>query len=245
MNEITISNNNGELTVSSLQVAKDFEKEHRNVTQTIENLTAENSAVTKLFIESTYINERGRTYKCYDITRDGFSLLVMGFTGKKALEWKLKYIKAFNLMEQELREYKPIPTTEDRAKALEIRLINAKSREMSEKRKKAETLLKLANIDTLSPEYKNILIAKSTEVLTGEKLLPLPESEQKTYSAGEVGQLFGVSAQAIGRLATKHNLKTDEYGKWYRDKSPYSSKEVDTFRYNDKAVERFREIISQ
>ena len=81
--EIKIANTNGKPTVSSIQVAKDFEKEHKNVIQTIKNLTAENSAVKDMFIENTYFTERGRQYKCYEITRDGFSLLVMGFTGKK------------------------------------------------------------------------------------------------------------------------------------------------------------------
>ena len=103
MNEIIIRNTNGELTCSSLDVAKDFGKRLSDVHETIENLTAENSAVKNFFIESSYINECGREYKSYEITRDGFSLLVMGFTGKKALEWKLKYIEAFNLMEQQLR----------------------------------------------------------------------------------------------------------------------------------------------
>ena len=104
--EITINNDNGTLTVSSLQVAEDFEKEHRNVVQAIEELkkgVAEKSA--DLFIESSYQHPQNKqTYKCYNLTRDGFSLLVMGFTGKKALEWKLKYIEAFNLMEQKIRE---------------------------------------------------------------------------------------------------------------------------------------------
>ncbi|MDE6666297.1 MAG: Rha family transcriptional regulator [Ruminococcus sp.] len=102
MNEITITNTNGVLTVSSLQVAKDFGKQHKDVLEKITLLRAENSAVTSMFIESTYKAGTGKTYKCYDITRDGFSLLVMGFTGKKALEWKLKYIEAFNSMERQL-----------------------------------------------------------------------------------------------------------------------------------------------
>lgn len=102
MNEITVNNANGVLTVSSLQVAKDFGKRPSDVYEAIENLTAENSAVKNFFIESSYINERGRKYRCYDIARDGFSLLVMGFTGKKALEWKLRYIEAFNSMEKQL-----------------------------------------------------------------------------------------------------------------------------------------------
>lgn len=102
MNEITINNTNGVLTVSSLQVAKDFGKQHKDVLEKITALRAENSAVTKMFIESTYKAGTGKTYKCYDMTRDGFSLLVMGFTGKKALEWKLRYIEAFNSMEKQL-----------------------------------------------------------------------------------------------------------------------------------------------
>ena len=113
MNEIIINNLDGKLTVSSLQVAKDFEKSHNHVIRDIENLTVQNGTVKNLFIESSYVNERGRTYKAYEITRDGFSLLVMGFTGKKALDWKLKYIEAFNLMENQLKNVsmKALPTT--------------------------------------------------------------------------------------------------------------------------------------
>lgn len=104
MNEITITNRDGKLTVSSLQVATDFKKRHTDVCEAIETLIkgcAEKSA--DLFIETKYQQAQNKQwYKCYDITRDGFSLLVMGFTGKKALEWKLKYIEAFNAMEQKL-----------------------------------------------------------------------------------------------------------------------------------------------
>lgn len=239
MNEIVITNTNGELTTSSLGIAEKFRKQHKHVIDAIEELkkgVAEISA-DPMFIESTYQHPQNKQwYKCYELTRDGFSLLVMGFTGKKALEWKIKYIEAFNLMEQKLRGYKPIQTAEDKARRLALQEMNARTRQ-------ANMFLKLANVDTVSQEYKNILVAKSAEVLTGEKLLPLLKSEQKTYSATEVGQLLGVSAQAIGRLATKHNMKTDEYGAWYREKSPYSNKEVDTFRYNDKAVEKFKDLI--
>lgn len=102
INEIVVNNTNGELTVPSVQVAENFGKQHKHVLESIENLIAENSAVTSMFIESTYKAGTGKNYKCYDMTRDGFSLLVMGFTGSKALEWKLKYIEAFNMMETKL-----------------------------------------------------------------------------------------------------------------------------------------------
>ena len=95
--------NDGELVVTSRQVAEDFGKQHQHVTQAIENLISENSLLKSMMMESKYTTERGRKYKEYLLTRDGFSLLVMGFTGSRALEWKLKYIEAFNKMEQAIK----------------------------------------------------------------------------------------------------------------------------------------------
>ena len=106
MNElINIMEKDGQLVVSSRQVAENFEKQHKDVLESICKLisqmsSAENSA--NLFIQSEYADKYGRMQKEYLMTRDGFSLLVMGFTGSKALEWKLKYIEAFNHMEAEL-----------------------------------------------------------------------------------------------------------------------------------------------
>lgn len=101
MNGIEIKYENNQMLVSSLEVAKNFGKEHKNVLQTIGNLVAENSATKSMIYETSYQN-RGRQYPMYYMNRDGFSLLVMGFTGKEALEWKMKYIQAFNEMEQKL-----------------------------------------------------------------------------------------------------------------------------------------------
>lgn len=102
---------NGIMVADSLQVADCFGKAHKNVLQTIDNLVtnlaAENSATNAepedYFIPAEYQN-RGKTYKKYLLTRDGFSLLVMGFTGPAALHWKLLYIEAFNKMEKALKE---------------------------------------------------------------------------------------------------------------------------------------------
>lgn len=88
----------------SLDVAEHFGKRHKNMIQNIERL-AENSAdVKKLFKVQTYTDSYGREQKKYFMNRDGFSLLVMGFTGKEAIAWKLKYIEAFNRMEQLLAQ---------------------------------------------------------------------------------------------------------------------------------------------
>ena len=101
---INIQNKDGVAVVSSRVVAYDFDKQHHHVTQAIENLISENSLLKNMFIESTYETDRGRTYKEYLLTRDGFSLLVMGFTGKEALQWKLQYIEAFNKMEEQIKQ---------------------------------------------------------------------------------------------------------------------------------------------
>jgi Rha family phage regulatory protein len=93
----------GENLVNSRQVAYRFEKEHKNVLQNISEILAAEISATRFFHESTFKN-RGKQYPIYNMNRDGFSLLAMGFTGKKALDWKLKFIKAFNEMEAKLKE---------------------------------------------------------------------------------------------------------------------------------------------
>ena len=110
------------LTANSRDVAEHFEKQHKDVLESIRNLTAENSATKSMFIETSF-ESRGKCYPQYELTRDGFSLLVMGFTGAKALEWKLKYIEAFNEMERELKRlFEERKRTEiERAKGIIIR----------------------------------------------------------------------------------------------------------------------------
>lgn len=94
-----------QVVVASRKVAEHFEKLHKHVLDSIrEILSAENSA-DKFFKEVSYIY-KGRRLPEYIMTRDGFSLLAMGFTGRKALQWKLKYIEAFNRMEEALKHPK-------------------------------------------------------------------------------------------------------------------------------------------
>lgn len=117
--EVLVQNVGGVLVADSLGVAERFGKSHNHVMRdidklindlavqnwTADNLAAENSAAKPetYFIPSEYEN-RGKRYRKYLLTRDGFSLLVMGFTGTAALHWKLLYIEAFNKMEAALRK---------------------------------------------------------------------------------------------------------------------------------------------
>ncbi|MDM8313281.1 Rha family transcriptional regulator [Clostridium cadaveris] len=114
---ISIKTHEGEMVVTSREVAENFEKRHDSVLRDIENLIANVGSPQNcgnLFIETKYQHEQNKqTYKEYLLTRDGFTLLAMGFTGSKAIEWKLKYIDAFNKMEQALKEQSKPTCIED------------------------------------------------------------------------------------------------------------------------------------
>lgn len=107
------------------------------------------------------------------------------------------------------------------------------------KAKQAAILLEFTKLN-LSPEANQALVACASELMTGVKALPLPEVE-KTYSAGEVGEMFGVSGNKIGRIANAEGLKTEKYGIFVLDKARGHNKQVQTFRYNHTAIEFFRE----
>ncbi len=117
MNDIILSTQNGEPVASSRDVAKRFGKNHRDVLRAIEDIlegvrkiaqTPTEEGVLKieqtpLFFKSEYTHPQNhQKYPMYLMNRDGFSLLAMGFTGKEAVQWKLKYIEAFNQMEKQL-----------------------------------------------------------------------------------------------------------------------------------------------
>lgn len=97
-----VSVKDGAVRASSQDVADAFEKAHKNVIQAIDKLIDLAPELSRLnFQPRTFVN-RGRHYRSYEMDRDGFSLLAMGFTGAKALEWKLKFLDAFRRMEEAL-----------------------------------------------------------------------------------------------------------------------------------------------
>lgn len=104
MNDIILSTQNGKPVASSRQIAESFGKEHKHVLRDIENLIGGESKIglSSMFFKSEYISAQNKKLPEYLMSRDGFTLLAMGFTGKAALEWKLKYIAAFNEMEKKL-----------------------------------------------------------------------------------------------------------------------------------------------
>lgn len=165
MNELVFKSGKGTPVTNSLLVAEKFGKDHKNVIQAIENLMAENSAVKKLFYKAEY-EVRGRMFPMYIMGRDGFTFLVMGFTGKEANQFKLDYIDAFNQMEQALKTQVAIPQTY--AEALELAAKQARELEAKEK-----------EIKQLAPKASyadRVLEADNQKVDIGQaaKLLKLP-----------------------------------------------------------------------
>lgn len=103
MQELVIMQNQQAVT-SSLQVAKTFGKEHKKVLRDIRDLIKKDgSKIGPMFEKSTYSDSYGRPKEMYFMNRDGFTLLAMGYTGAKAMEFKLKYINAFNQMENQIK----------------------------------------------------------------------------------------------------------------------------------------------
>ena len=187
MNEIIrIENIEGDLRVSSRLIAEHFEKQHKHVIEKIESIKVENSAVTKMFTESTYVAGTGKAYKEYLISRDGFTLLAMGFTGKKALDWKLKYIDAFNRMEEELRnnnkyQYENL-STEMKALLMHDKKIQAVQKEVLEVKEDIRYVKAIAEKSTIDYEQqeniRELVNLRGTEILGG-KTAPAYKSMSK------------------------------------------------------------------
>ena len=79
--------------------------------------------------------------------------------------------------------------------------------------------------------------------IAGREIIPLPQLEEHYFSAKEIGEYLGVSANKIGRIANANNLKTEQYGKFFLDKSAHSNKQVEAFRYNELGVQKISEIL--
>lgn len=167
-------------------------------------------------------------------TEDGIYEITMLSSQPKAQEfrsWIRGVLKALRRGETKIK----ISVNEQ--SIAEAKLLNARARV-------AAMWTKLADrVDV--PEYKQICASYASTTLAGHEVLPLPQSEQHYYSATEIGKMLGINKTRVGSIANAHNMKTETFGKWFHDKSPYSCKEVDTFKYNDAAVKHFRELLAR
>ncbi len=119
MEELVIMQNKQAVT-TSLKVAEVFGKRHRDVIRKIEGLR-KIALAEQMFVKTTYVHPQNHQEQpMYYMNRDGFSLLVMGFTGKKALEFKLKYIEAFNKMESYIEKQQQFAMPQTFGEALQL-----------------------------------------------------------------------------------------------------------------------------
>ena len=165
MNDIILSMQNGEPVVSSRQIADSFEKRHDHVMRDIEDIVRglPKNGDTPMFYKTEYVHEQnGQSYPMYLMNRDGFTLLAMGFNGKAALEWKLKYIAAFNEMEKKLTGQPQLT----RSQLLATALIAAHE-ELEEKDKQIETMKpKALFADAVSASSQSILVGEMAKLLS-------------------------------------------------------------------------------
>ncbi|MBS6474843.1 MAG: Bro-N domain-containing protein [Clostridiales bacterium] len=117
----------------------------------------------------------------------------------------------------------------------------ANTRSENAKIRKAQILTRLA--EQYNGTYRQVLNSYATKELTGEHLLPLPELPRKTYTAAEIGDKLGISANKVGVLTNRHDLKTEQYGAWFCDKAKSCNKEVQSFRYFDNVIDALRRFI--
>lgn len=107
----------------------------------------------------------------------------------------------------------------DKSKRLDIQEKNARA-------KTASLYMRIAENSALPDTYRGVFLSYASKELSGQEILPLPSVERKTYTATQLGDMFGISSKKIGSLANKNNLKTSEYGLEVWDKSPYSAKDT-------------------
>ena len=187
---INIQNKDGVAVVSSRVVAYDFDKQHKHVLEAIENLikdmgVAEKSA--ELFIESKYQHPQNKQwYKEYLLTRDGFSLLVMGFTGKEALQWKLQYIEAFNKMEEQIKQASHNPYANVSPELQSIIMLDQKQQMLEQQvqtvQQKVNEIEENAKLDPA--EYSLVSKRVSSRVYEVQK------ERQMNLNKKQIGELF-------------------------------------------------------
>lgn len=176
MNNLVIMHDQQAVT-TSLILAEAFEKEHRNVIRTIETKIGELNfeQSLKMFSKGEYTNTQNKQQPLYYLNRDGFTFIAMGFTGRKADEFKLKYIDAFNKMEEQIRNQS-------------FQALNQSTDDL----KRANLLYKIANL-TSDEELKEESLKSSYKLVTGKSIHQKKTDYQKLYEA--VTERYGDSVE--------------------------------------------------
>lgn len=176
------------------------------------------------------------------ITESGYLMLVKSFTDDLAWQVQRQLVNSYFRAKGETQSEPDkisveLQVKQERARAM---LVNAQARLLNTLMKNPEAVKLLPLISDLSP----VAIESLKVTIFDSDGQNLPQVE-KTYTAGEIAKLYGVSANKVGRIAIKNNLKTEEYGIWVLDKSRSSSKQVQSFRYNEKGKAELERLLEQ
>lgn len=210
MNEIVYRGESNQPLTNSKLVAEVFEKEHKHVREAIKKLltTAENSTVHQMFSESTYLNKQNKEQPMFIMNQDGFTLLAMGFNGKKATEFKLKYIEAFNKMKKEIESSKPsVPQNYLEALKSLVRSEEEKQQLVLENRKQQQEIV------TISKENLE-LGNKITEMLPKVRYYDQILQSNATMTVTQIAQDYGMSAIKLNMLLSDMKIQHKMRGQW-------------------------------
>lgn len=202
MSDLTIIHD-GQAVTTSLRIAEDFEKEHKHVLRDINNLQKDVPNFGLMFFETETPDSYNRPRKTFFMNRDGFTLLAMGFTGKRAMEFKLKYIEAFNQMEQQLKQQAPQNSLE-----LALRAALKHEQEIKSIKTDVDYLKDNMRIDGMQQqEIQRAANRSITHALGGKESNAYQQISKKTFSSfwNEFKQYFKVP-----RYGDIPKLKHDE-----------------------------------
>lgn len=199
-----------------------------------------------VFIDRIKDELDGETYKIFVGQKNGSEIEVVEMSIKQALRVAARESKAVRRsLVDKLEDMQAIPAMpKSQSGITEYRLAKAdqlKAQALEKNIANAREIMSL--LPRLDPMAHQTLAASLINPLIGYDAIPLPVIEEHYHTAGEVGEMLGVSAQKIGRIANANNLKTELHGKFFLDKSAHSSKQVEAFRYNAEGVKALRHLI--
>ncbi len=211
MNDIVYRGESNQPLTNSLLVAQTFGKSHKHVLDAIREIVkgyAEKSA-DPMFEETTYVNEQNKqSYPMFIMNQDGFTLLAMGFNGKKAMEFKLKYIEAFNRMKREIESSNP-SVPQNYLEALKSLVKSEEERQQLalENRKQQQ---EIATISRENMELGN----KITEMLPKVSYYDQILQSNATMTVTQIAQDYGMSAVKLNQILADMRIQHKMRGQW-------------------------------
>ena len=193
---VLVTNENGVAMTSSLKIAEVFGKEHKDVLKAIRNKSK--LFGQRNFAQSYYINNQNKKQPMYLLDRDFTTFLIMWFTGSKADEWKIKYIKAFNEMEQMLKD----GTQLTEKQKLELQLFSKNKAEVAEAHKKLLELETKPLIETI--ENQKPLVEFADDILLSPG----------TVTITQIAKDYGMRGAEMNNLLHKLRIQYKVNGQW-------------------------------